>query len=101
MAADVLDFCAFKARKARRDGGGAVTAGDETPRTVADRAPLDAETRRALRRWRCFEARLSALDAAKRACVTVRAWGDAERGRPVPDAVRWRILNVWAQSESV
>ncbi len=62
--------------------------------------PLDAETRRALRRWRCFEARLRQLDAATMARVSVRAWGDAERGRPVSDAVRRSILDTWAQSKT-
>ena len=92
---DVLDFQA--ARRAR--GLPVLTAyGDPG---LGKAAPLDAETRRALRRWRCFEARLRQLDAAEQACVTVRAWGDAERGRPVSEAVRRRILNTWEQSKSV
>ena len=93
--ADVLDFCAY-----RRARGLPVLTLFMDPCGGAA-APLDAETRRELRRWRCFEARLRQLDAAERACVTVRAWGDAERGRPVSDAVRLRILNTWAQSKSV
>lgn len=93
--ADVLDFCAY-----RRARGLPVPAAYGNP-NVGNAAPLDAETRRALRRWRCFEARLRQLDAAERACVTVRAWGDAERGRPVSEAVRRRILNTWKQSKSV
>lgn len=89
---DVLDFCAFRARRTRA----------ETPGTGEPaRAPLDAETRRALRRWRCFEARLTQFAAAERACVTVRAWGDAERGRPVADAVRRRILAAWTVPKSL
>ena len=90
--ADVLDFCAY-----RRTRGLPVPALFIDP-GLGNAAPLDAETRRALRRWRCFEARLRQLDAAERACVTVRAWGDAERGRPVSEAVRRRILNTWEQS---
>ena len=86
--ADVLDFCAYRRARGLPDPS----------REVSVAAPLDAETRRALRRWRCFEARLRQLDAAERACVTVRAWGDAERGRPVSEAVRRRILNTWEQS---
>ena len=93
--ADVLDFCAY-----RRTRGLPVPALFIDP-GLGNAAPLDAETRRALRRWRCFEARLRQLDAAERACVTVRAWGDAERGRPVSDVVRRRILNTWEQSKSV
>ena len=92
---DVLDFCAY-----RRARGLPVPALFIDP-GLGNAAPLDAETRRALRRWRCFEARLRQLDAADRACVTVRAWGDAERGRPVADAVRMCILNTWEQSKSV
>ena len=93
--ADVLDFQA-----ARRARGLPVLTAYGDPK-VGNAAPLDAETRRALRRWRCFESRLTQIAAAKRACVTVRAWGDAERGRPVSEAVRRRILNTWAQSKSV
>ena len=93
--ADVLDFCAY-----RRARGLPVPAAYGDP-GLRNAAPLDAETRRALRRWRCFEARLRQLDAAEQACVTVRAWADAERGRPVPESVRRRILNTWAQSKSV
>lgn len=92
---DVLDFCAY-----RRARGLPVPAAYGTP-NGGNAAPLDAETRRALRRWRCFESRLTQIAAAERACVTVRAWGDAERGRPVSEAVRRRILNTWAQSKSV
>ena len=93
--ADVLDF-----QSARRARGLPVLAAYGIA-NGGNAAPLDAETRRALRRWRCFEARLRQLDAAKQACVTVRAWGDAERGRPVADAVRRRILNTWAQSKTL
>ena len=92
---DVLDFQA-----ARRARGLPVLTLFIDP-GLANAAPLDAETRRALRRWRCFEARLRQLDAAEQACVTVRAWGDAERGRPVSEAVRRRILNTWGKSKSV
>ena len=93
--ADVLDFCAY-----RRARGLPVLAAYGDPK-VGNAAPLDAETRRALRRWRCFEARLTQLAAAERACVTVRAWGDAERGRPVAEAVRRRILAAWAVPKSL
>lgn len=96
--ADLLDFNA--ARRAR--GLPVIDAGaGRTDRTPHGGRPLDAETRRELRRWRCFEARLRQLDAAERACVTVRAWGDAERGRPVSDAVRRSILTTWAQSKTL
>ena len=92
---DVLDFQA-----ARRARGLPVLAAYGIA-NGGPAAPLDAETRRELRRWRCFEARLRQLDAAEQACVTVRAWGDAERGRPVSDAVRRRILNTWAKSKTL
>ena len=92
---DVLDFQA-----ARRARGLPVLTLFIDP-GLGNVAPLDAETRRALRRWRCFEARLRQLDAAKQACVTVRAWGDAERGRPVSEAVRRRIMNTWEQSKTL
>ena len=100
--ADVLDFCAY--RRARGlpvpAAYGNPNGGNGDPK-MGNAAPLDAETRRALRRWRCFEARLRQLDAAEQACVTVRAWGDAERGRPVSEAVRRRILATWTTPKSL
>jgi len=105
--ADVLDFQA--ARRAR-----GLPVIDPETRTTREtmyqpahgpaceaRRPLDAETRINLRRWRCFEARLTQTDAAERAGVTAAAWFAAERGRPVSDAVRRSILTTWAQSKSV
>ena len=92
---DVLDFQA-----ARRARGLPVLAAYGIA-NGGPAAPLDAETRRELRRWRCFEARLRQLDAAERACVTVRAWADAERGRPVLESVRRRILDTWSQSKTL
>lgn len=97
LPADVLDFCAYRAVKLAKDRGTSV----RELATTMHRTPLDAETRRALRRWRCFEARLTQLAAAERACVTVRAWGDAERGRPVAEAVRRRIFAAWTQSKTL
>lgn len=105
--ADLLDFNA--ARRARglpvidpetRTTRGNLYQSAHGPACEA-RHPLDAETRINLRRWRCFEARLTQIDAAERAGVTAAAWFAAERGRPVSDAVRLRILSTWAQSKSV
>ena len=57
---------------------------------------LDRRTAAALRRWRCFEARMSQREAAELAGVTPREWQRLETGRTVARQSMNRALD-WAR----
>lgn len=52
-----------------------------------------------LRRWRCFEARLTQAAAAELARISPREWQRLETGRALPRAAALRALE-WAQVQA-
>lgn len=56
---------------------------------------LDRATADELRRWRCFDARITQIDAAHGAGVSCRDWAAAECGRAVRADVLARVVCYW------